>query len=133
MSSKIVQLDLGEIPTVSVDEKEMRQLILNIGLNGLEAMKHGGVLTIKTFLNELNQVVLQIKDEGPGIKKEVLDKIGTPFFTTKENGTGLGMAICYSIASRHHAEISVETSNEGTSFFICFSGSTSENKLIGTH
>jgi two-component system, sporulation sensor kinase E len=121
MGNKEVQMVLGDIPNLSVDEKEMRQMILNLGLNGLEAMSHGGTLMIKTFLNEVDQIVLQIKDEGSGIKKEVLEKMGTPFFTTKENGTGLGMAICYSIASRNDAEISVETSNKGTSFFICFS------------
>ncbi|QOY38652.2 response regulator [Anaerobacillus isosaccharinicus] len=120
MSSKEVYLDLGDVPNLSVDEKEIRQMLLNIGLNGLESMIPGGILTIKTFLNELDQVVLQIKDEGRGISKDVLEKIGTPFFTTKENGTGLGMAICYSIAARHDAEISVETSCKGTSFFICF-------------
>lgn len=121
MGSKAVQLELGEIPSLSVDEKEMRQMILNIGLNGLEAMNQGGTLTIRTFLSDDEKVVLQIKDEGIGIKKEVLDKIGTPFFTTKENGTGLGMAICYSIASRHDAVINVKTSDKGTSFYISFS------------
>ncbi len=120
MNSKAVHLELGDIPTLHVDEKEMRQMILNIGLNGLEAMSEGGALTIRTFLDENGLVVLEIQDEGVGIAKEVLDKIGTPFFTTKENGTGLGMAICYSIAARHEAQISVKTSKMGTSFFISF-------------
>lgn len=121
MNSKEVQLQLGDIPLLQLDEKEIRQMILNIGLNGLEAMNGGGTLTIKTFQNGEKEVVLQITDEGKGIKKEIIDKIGTPFFTTKENGTGLGMAICYSIASRHNATISIESSNKGTSFYIIFS------------
>ena len=51
---------------------------------------------------------------------EVLEKIGTPFFTTKEKGTGLGLAICYSVAERHQAEIDIETGNDGTTFSIRF-------------
>ncbi|RXI98192.1 hybrid sensor histidine kinase/response regulator [Anaerobacillus alkaliphilus] len=130
MNSKSVHLELGDIPTVNVDEKEMRQMILNIGLNGLEAMSNGGNVTIRTFLDEKGSVVLQIKDEGRGMPKEVLDKIGTPFFTTKENGTGLGMAICYSIAARHDAQISVETSEAGTSFYICFAAERAKIKQL---
>ncbi|WP_078553686.1 response regulator [Bacillus alkalicellulosilyticus] len=118
MSDKMVQLKLEECPTISLDEKEIRQLILNIGLNGLEAMTNG-VLTIGTTLEE-EAVVLRINDQGPGIEKDVLENIGTPFFTTKEKGTGLGLAICYSIASRNSAIISIETSNKGTTFIIKF-------------
>ena len=65
-------------------------------------------------------MVLEIKDQGRGMSPEVLEKLGTPFFTTKEKGTGLGLAICYSIAERHHAEIDIETGDEGTIFSIRF-------------
>lgn len=116
---KRVTLELGEFPLLDLDEKEIRQLILNLSLNGLEAMSPGGTLTIKTF-EENQAVVLEVRDEGQGIKEEWLSKIGTPFFTTKEKGTGLGLAICYSIADRHHATIDIQTSREGTSFFVRF-------------
>jgi PAS domain S-box-containing protein len=118
-SSKHINLDLGECPDISIDQKEIRQLILNIALNGLDAMSPGGKLTIKTYSEE-QAVILEIKDQGIGISPEVLEKIGTPFFTTKESGTGLGLAICYSVAERHHAEIDVATGNEGTIFSIRF-------------
>ena len=59
-------------------------------------------------------------DEGYGIKTEDLEKIGTPFFTTKENGTGLGLATCFSISARHNAEIQIDTSPSGSTFFVRF-------------
>ena len=65
-------------------------------------------------------MVLAIKDEGCGIKPEVLGKLGTPFFTTKQNGTGLGLGICYGIATRHNADINIETGPEGTTFYVEF-------------
>jgi two-component system, sporulation sensor kinase E len=118
-SNKQLKLDLGECPDISLDEKEIRQLILNIALNGLDAMTSNGNLTIKTYKDQ-ETVVLQIKDEGQGINQEVLSKLGTPFFTTKETGTGLGLAICYSVAKRHDAQIEIETCEEGTTFSVRF-------------
>ncbi|WP_445490768.1 response regulator [Niallia sp. 03133] len=119
LAGKRVVLQLEKCPMLYLDEKEIRQLLLNIALNGLESMSNDGVLYIKTLAEE-EHVVLQIKDSGEGIKAEVLEKIGTPFFTTKENGTGLGLAVCYSIADRHNATIKIKTSNKGTTFSIYF-------------
>lgn len=116
---KYVQTDLGNIPEVTVDDKEIRQLILNLARNGLEAMDAGGVLTISTRLDG-DEVVLTVHDQGRGISPEVLDRLGTPFVTTKEGGTGLGLAVCHSIARRHNAEITVDTGSEGTTFSIRF-------------
>lgn len=118
-SNKQLKLELGECPDISLDEKEIRQLILNIALNGLDAMTSNGILTIKTYKDK-ETVVLQIRDEGQGISPEVLSKLGTPFFTTKETGTGLGLAICYSVAKRHDAQIEIETGDEGTTFSARF-------------
>ncbi|RID83693.1 PAS domain S-box protein [Peribacillus asahii] len=118
-ASKQVDLDLSECPDISIDEKEIRQFILNIALNGLDAMSSGGKLTIKTYAEE-EAVILEIKDQGAGISPDILEKIGTPFFTTKEKGTGLGLAICYSVAERHQAEIDIETGDKGTTFSIRF-------------
>lgn len=114
-----VKLELGSPPMLLIDEKEIRQMILNMARNGLEAMLPGGILTIQTKL-EKGQIVLAIKDQGQGLSSEILDKLGTPFVTTKEKGTGLGLAVCYSIAARHHAEIEAKTGPQGTTFRICF-------------
>ncbi len=109
----------GEIPLVPLNIKEIRQLILNLCRNGLEAMKEGGCLTLRTF-KDRQHVILSVKDEGSGILSENLDMIGKPFFSTKDNGTGLGLASCYNIATRHNAVIDFDTSPRGTTFFIQF-------------
>lgn len=114
-----LKLDMGRVPDINIDEKEIRQLLLNIARNAFEAMEHGGKLTIATSADNDN-VVLTVRDNGPGIPQAVLDKLGTPFLSTKENGTGLGLAVCYRIAERHGAKINVQSSPEGTSFSVCF-------------
>lgn len=118
-SSCSIQLKLGEIPEIKLDEKEIRQLLLNLVRNGLEAMHPGGIVTIKTAYHK-NTVSLIISDQGTGIPKDILENIGKPFVTTKATGTGLGLATCYQIANRHNASIDIETSRQGTSFFIKF-------------
>ncbi|MFZ5645121.1 MAG: ATP-binding protein [Bacillota bacterium] len=117
--NKSVMLDLNDVPDLYMNEKEIRQLILNLVRNGLEAMEQGGRLTIKTVFDK-DEVVLKVQDEGKGIEPELLDKIGTPFFTTKESGTGLGLAVCYGVAARHGASIDVKTGKSGTTFAVRF-------------
>lgn len=116
---KNVELELGEIPDILLDENEIRQCVLNLVRNGLEAVKNKGLVTIKTYLDN-DTIVLEIKDNGEGIHPEVLEKFGTPFISTKDTGTGLGIPICYRIAERHKAKIEIETSSTGTAFFIKF-------------
>lgn len=118
-NSKQIVHQLRDTPEICVDEKEIRQLILNMVLNGLDAMEAGGKLTIETY-EDHQDVVLKIEDQGSGMSPEILEKIGTPFFTTKEKGTGLGLAICYSVAERHQASIEIETGEKGTTFSIRF-------------
>lgn len=107
------------VPDLNLDAKGIRQLILNFVRNGLEAMSSGGEVTIRTYL-EKGQVVLSIEDQGSGIQEEVFNKLGTPFFTTKENGVGLGLATSYNIARRNNAEIEALTSAKGTAFLVKF-------------
>lgn len=117
-----VELQLQEVDSVFVDEKEIRQLILNLTRNGLEAMTDGGKLTISVY-QEGVKVVLAVQDQGHGIKDEVLDQLGRPFFTTKDFGTGLGLAVCYSVAHRNNASIDIETGSTGTVFSVSFNTS----------
>lgn len=114
-----IHLDLNNPPKPLIDVNEIRQLILNMVRNGMEAMSRQGTLTIGTISEEEN-VLLYIKDEGHGLKPEVIGKLGTPFFTTKAHGTGLGLAVCYSIAERHNAKIDFETGASGTTFYVRF-------------
>lgn len=110
---------LEKSPDLFLDEKEIRQMILNLVRNGLEASLPGKNLTIRTF-QDGNEVVLSVGDKGEGIDHHILEKIGTPFFTTKDTGTGLGLAICYGIAARHNGVINVDTSPNGSTFFVRF-------------
>jgi signal transduction histidine kinase len=116
---KKICLDLGEVPDLPLDKKEIHQVIFNLTRNGLDAMSPGGHLFIQTYTDG-NEAVLTVRDQGEGIKPELLEKIGTPFFTTKETGTGLGLAVCYSIAARHKARIEISTGESGTTFFVKF-------------
>lgn len=114
-----VVLELTSCPELQVNEREIRQLILNLSLNGLEAMSTRGTLTIKTYHTDDN-VVFSLQDQGSGIKKADIDKIGTPFFSTKKNGTGLGLSICHKIVSEHNGTIKIDSSDKGTTFTVCF-------------
>jgi len=119
VSDKYIHMELEDVLEIPLDQKEIHQLILNLVLNASQAMSPGGTMKIRTFMaNE--EIVLAVQDDGKGIVEEVLGKIGTPFFTTKEYGTGLGLAVCYSIVARHNAKIDIETGSTGTTFFVRF-------------
>lgn len=118
-NDKLLTVELNNVPDLQLDIQEIRQLLLNLVRNGFEAMSNGGQLKIRTFSSN-SEVTLGVSDEGNGIEQYMLEKLGTPFFTTKEQGTGLGLAVCYGIASRHNGRISVETSPEGTTFYVYF-------------
>lgn len=130
MLGKRVELQLGDCPELMLDEKEIRQVILNMVKNGLDAMEPGGKVTLRTYA-DVNAGILEITDQGPGIPDNIMEKIGTPFFTTKDSGTGLGLAVCYSIANRHRATIDVRTGKQGTTFTIRFPLRQEESTLSG--
>ena len=115
----VVRTNLQGTLPVLMNQKEIRQCIINLVRNGLEAVPSGGVVKISTYL-EGDRAVLQVADNGPGIPPAVMEKLGTPFFTTKENGSGLGLAVCYSIAARHGAKLEVRTGSSGSTFLIRF-------------
>jgi PAS domain S-box-containing protein len=117
----ILDLDYDE-RYILCDETQIRQVILNICKNAVEAM--GGILSpilnISTGLDEYKkEVFINISDNGSGIDDETIKKIGTPFFTTKKTGTGLGLNVCYQIIKEHKGRIDVQSElGEGTTFTI---------------
>jgi PAS domain S-box-containing protein len=119
MFNQSIEIVSKRTPKLKLDEKEIRQLILNLVRNAMEAMEAGGRVTIKTYCED-EKVILSVGDNGPGIDPTILDKLGTPFITTKTSGTGLGLPVCYSIALRHEAMIEVKSSKAGTTFLVKF-------------
>lgn len=100
---------------------ELKQVLLNICLNGIEAMgPDGGLMAIDVLSDPAGeQVGITINDSGPGILAENIPQLFDPFFTTKESGTGLGLAICYDIIQKHGGQITVESaSGQGTAFTV---------------
>ncbi|MEG6523177.1 PAS domain S-box protein [Desulfotomaculum sp. 1211_IL3151] len=116
---KNIEVKTADVSDLLLNDKEIRQIILNLVRNGLEAMSQGGCITVQTYSVD-DVVVLAVKDQGPGIPPEVLGKLGTPFLTTKDKGTGLGLATCFSIAARHNATIDIESDANGTTVYIKF-------------
>ncbi len=112
----------SDLPDIPMDPNEMQQVFTNLALNAAEAMPEGGVITVKTALDEEDNFVrAEISDTGTGIPDENLSKIFDPFFTTKEAGagTGLGLAVTYGIVQRHEGTIEVRSEkNKGTTFII---------------
>lgn len=107
-----VRLDApDELPEVAIDPDRMRQVILNLCLNGLEAMPEGGELSL-SLQPEGDALRLEIRDTGMGIAPEALPHIFDPYFTTKGQGTGLGLATVHKIVEAHGGSISV-TSEPG--------------------
>ncbi len=116
---KQIVLETAEVSELIMDEREIRQLILNLTRNGLEAMLPRGILKIITY-EDKNGIVLAVQDQGTGISEDIMARIGTPFLTTKENGTGLGLSMCFRIADRHNAKIEVKSTSAGTTFLVRF-------------
>ncbi|MCX7792978.1 MAG: ATP-binding protein [Thermodesulfovibrionales bacterium] len=118
MAEKIrIQREGPNSLSVKADEAQLKQVFLNLGNNALEAMPDGGSLTISVF-NERDSVRISFSDTGEGIKEEDLDKIFIPFYSTKENGSGLGLSIAYKIIEEHRGKISVRNNDPGTTFEV---------------
>lgn len=95
------------LPLIDTDESSVREVIINIMDNSVEAMPDGGSLKISTGIDSENKkLVIEVADQGKGISSEIIDKVFDPFFTSKETGAGLGLSISYQIIKAHNGEIS---------------------------
>ena len=111
-------LPIPEEAYIYCDENQIKQVLINIVKNGIEAMEHGGILTIGAAA-ERDIAEIRIADQGTGIPPDKLERLGSPFFTTKENGTGLGLTVCYRIVRNHGGRIEVDSRpGEGTTFIL---------------
>ncbi len=107
---------------VFADSGQLKQIITNLAINSMQAMKRGGSLTVETKKDN-QQALLIVRDDGVGINQNDIDKIFMPFFTTKDigEGTGLGLSVIYGIVKAHSGDITVSSKEgEGTTFQISF-------------
>ena len=95
------------------NEDHLKQVLINVLNNAIEAMPKGGIVRVDIQRSEENMLLIRIIDQGVGIAKERIEKLGEPFFTTKEKGTGLGLTVSKRIIEAHHGSL-VFTSEEGT-------------------
>ena len=105
------------LPKVAVDDEQIKQVLLNLAINSLQAMTTGGRLVFHTFESE-DFCLVKVEDTGGGIEPELLPKIFDPFFTTKEKGVGLGLSIAHKIAAQHNGQLSVSNENGATVFSL---------------
>ena len=115
----IRRLEQG-LPRIKADPNQLKQVFTNLMLNAVQAMPSGGHLEISTSKVK-NNIFVEVKDSGCGIKKEHLDRLFTPFFTTKEEvmGVGLGLSVSYGIVERHGGRIEVKSKEgKGTTFKV---------------
>lgn len=109
-----------DVPKIEIDPDLMTQTLVNLALNGIQAMSPGGVLTL-TVVRDGEHVRIGIADTGTGIAEQDLEHIFRPFYTTKHEGTGLGLAISRGIVDRHGGLIEVTSEpGRGSTFTLAF-------------
>jgi signal transduction histidine kinase len=108
----------SQLPAVTADCNQLSQVFVNLILNAIDAMPQGGVLTVRSRVSG-DDIVIQFEDSGVGIPPEDLIKIFDPFYTTKEKGTGLGLAVSYNIVKKMNGTLTVESEvGQGTTFTV---------------
>jgi signal transduction histidine kinase len=131
---RLVQEIDETLPPVLGDETAITQVLVNIVVNGLHAMPHGGLCRIAAEARHLDGkrwVVVSVKDTGIGIEKDALSRLFEPFYTTKSGGTGLGLTIAYRIMEDHGGSIHVSSQpGNGTTVTLMFPATVQENRLM---
>lgn len=118
------------LPDLDLDERFLKQALLNIIKNAISAMPDGGTLTVSSLRKD-NQVILRLADTGVGMSREVQDKIFEPFFTTKDFGSGIGLTIVYKVVKEHGGDISISSiEGKGSTFSLSFPIKQRERQLL---
>jgi len=115
-----IRTDIQEDLELNADERKIKQVLINLALNAIDAMPNCGDLSIKAYKDNSSSIYMEVSDTGHGISEEKQKHLFTPFYTTKENGTGLGLTIVKEIMDLHQAEISFTSSSQGTVFKLKF-------------
>ncbi|HUR36942.1 MAG TPA: ATP-binding protein [Terriglobales bacterium] len=118
---------------VKIDPDLVKQAVLNVMINGMQAMANGGNLTISASRDDGN-INVEITDEGGGIPPEIREKIFNLYFTTKKGGTGIGLAMAYRVMQLHNGSMEFDTVvGQGTRFKLCFPASESTMHAAANH
>ncbi|EPZ53034.1 PAS domain-containing sensor histidine kinase [Alicyclobacillus acidoterrestris] len=108
-----------DLPYVRCEPNQIKQVLINLIKNAIEAMPDGGTVTVEARRHRANEILIRVADEGVGIPDHVLSRLGEPFFTTKESGTGLGMMVCHKIIQDHAGRMDVHSVlNQGTEIVV---------------
>ncbi|HTT71246.1 MAG TPA: ATP-binding protein [Anaeromyxobacteraceae bacterium] len=108
------------VPRVAGDEERLRQVVMNLALNALDAVEREGTVRVSCRLEgaEAREVTIYVDDSGPGVPPEMRDRLFEPFFTTKAQGSGLGLSIVHAIVTQHGGSITIEETPEGGARFV---------------
>lgn len=115
----IVHIDVQiarDLPEVTCDAEQIKQVLLNLVLNAVQAMPEGGTVSVSAD-KQSAAIAIRVRDNGPGIPEANIESIYDPFFTTKPNGTGLGLAVAYQILQQHGGELLLEQNGPGGACF----------------
>lgn len=115
-----VRLEMdSELPPIRCEPNQIKQVLMNVLKNAIESMPHGGFIDILAHTGESGNMIVRVTDQGVGIPGERLAKIGEPFFSTKESGTGLGLMVSHRIIEAHRGRMSIWSQvNQGTTVEI---------------
>ena len=115
---------------ISGDPSQLKQVLMNLGSNAAEAMDFAGTLRI-SIANERGPVEMRFDDEGPGIEPDKIARIFEPFYTTKDSGVGMGLAVCMRIVTAHDGTIMASARKEGgTSMCVTLPGAIEKKGII---
>jgi len=118
---KVLKELSSDLPEVIADLNQLQQVFTNLMLNAIQAMPEGGIMTLRTSVESGDVVKIEVQDTGTGITEENMQKLFTPFFTTKgeTKGVGLGLTVCRGIIRRHNGKIEVQSKKgEGSTFSV---------------
>jgi two-component system NtrC family sensor kinase len=114
-----------DLPPIVVAPDELEQVFINLVLNAVDAMPDGGTLRVASWQSEDGRLAVAFSDTGHGIAPEDLERVFEPFFSTREDGTGLGLTVSHNVVERHGGEIAVESApGRGTTFTVWLPGSS---------
>jgi signal transduction histidine kinase len=108
---QLVEKTAAALPEIECDAEQIKQVLLNLILNAVQASNHQSTVLIRTFTTATH-ISIQVIDEGSGILAENVERIFDPFFTTKESGTGLGLAVAANIISQHDGSLTCRVNQE---------------------